>query len=354
MEPTLNAVLQACERLYAPTPINKFADNLLAALKPVLPSRHYSWELLTMADMKMIDARCDDDRGPLDWSAVVEPYREFVCQHPYCAVAAEAFAGGNGRVAVRSELSPAAQWDRTDFRNLVLSPLGIGDQQGLMFGGEQAMAALVLHYEGGVPEASRRVLRLLAPHIQQAMAAWFRWDEVVKGVNTATCWGRIRVGFDGRVEELEPAMHALLARHYPGEAASDRDLPAGVRRWVEQRAGKLWSESGIEAPREAVFMTPCGQLRLTLLTEFASRWHVVLVAAHEKPAGPTEEKRALATLTSREREVLQWVAEGKRNGEIAIILGSRPSTVKSQVETILRKLGAETRGAAAAMWREAA
>lgn len=63
--------------------------------------------------------------------------------------------------------------------------------------------------------------------------------------------------------------------------------------------------------------------------------------------------RVIAKLTLREREVLHWLAEGKRNLEIAQILGNSQATVKSQVESILRKLQVETRGAAAAVWREA-
>ncbi|MGC3992344.1 MAG: helix-turn-helix transcriptional regulator [Chthoniobacteraceae bacterium] len=57
-------------------------------------------------------------------------------------------------------------------------------------------------------------------------------------------------------------------------------------------------------------------------------------------------------LTAREREVLHWVAEGKRDEEIAIILRTSMRTVKQHVRAILRKLEVETRTAAAAMaWR---
>ncbi len=52
-------------------------------------------------------------------------------------------------------------------------------------------------------------------------------------------------------------------------------------------------------------------------------------------------------LTPREAEVLGWVAQGKTNGEIAIILGLASGTVKFYVERILTKLGCETRTAAA-------
>jgi DNA-binding CsgD family transcriptional regulator len=57
-------------------------------------------------------------------------------------------------------------------------------------------------------------------------------------------------------------------------------------------------------------------------------------------------------LTAREREVLHWVAEGKRDGEIAIILHRSERTIEQHVRTCLRKLGVETRTAAAAVvWR---
>ncbi len=55
-------------------------------------------------------------------------------------------------------------------------------------------------------------------------------------------------------------------------------------------------------------------------------------------------------LTLREEEVLHWIREGKRNGEIAIILGISERTIEKHVENILAKLRVETRSAAA-LWR---
>jgi DNA-binding NarL/FixJ family response regulator len=49
--------------------------------------------------------------------------------------------------------------------------------------------------------------------------------------------------------------------------------------------------------------------------------------------------------------VLQWLAEGKSNAEIAKILGVAPGTVKLHVEHILAKLGVENRTAAASYAR---
>ena len=55
----------------------------------------------------------------------------------------------------------------------------------------------------------------------------------------------------------------------------------------------------------------------------------------------------LATLTTREHEILHWLREGKRDPEIAIILGISLRTVNHHVANIHRKLGVETRTAAA-------
>jgi len=53
------------------------------------------------------------------------------------------------------------------------------------------------------------------------------------------------------------------------------------------------------------------------------------------------------SLTLREREVLEWVAHGKTNSEVAIILGISRHTVKKHVEHLLHKLGANNRVALA-------
>jgi DNA-binding CsgD family transcriptional regulator len=63
---------------------------------------------------------------------------------------------------------------------------------------------------------------------------------------------------------------------------------------------------------------------------------------------PVEEKTEAAqvALTPREREVLDWVAAGKTNRDIATILGASPRTVEKHLERIYEKLGVETRTAA--------
>ena len=62
-----------------------------------------------------------------------------------------------------------------------------------------------------------------------------------------------------------------------------------------------------------------------------------------QPAGPDAVR-----LTDRERDSLAWVAEGKSDWEIAVILGLAESTVRFHVDNARRKLGAVNRTQAVA------
>lgn len=52
-------------------------------------------------------------------------------------------------------------------------------------------------------------------------------------------------------------------------------------------------------------------------------------------------------LTAREADVLFWVAHGKRNAEIAQLLGTADNTIKKQMQSVCDKLGVDSRLAAA-------
>ncbi len=71
------------------------------------------------------------------------------------------------------------------------------------------------------------------------------------------------------------------------------------------------------------------------------------------PAGETADGDPLARLNRREREVLGELARGQRNRQIAETLEISENTVKFHVANVLGKLGAHSRGEAAAIARDA-
>jgi DNA-binding NarL/FixJ family response regulator len=64
---------------------------------------------------------------------------------------------------------------------------------------------------------------------------------------------------------------------------------------------------------------------------------------------PVESPLGSLGLTPREMEVLTWIAQGKTNHEIGVILSACTGTICKHVERILRKLGVKNRTSAAAV-----
>ena len=67
--------------------------------------------------------------------------------------------------------------------------------------------------------------------------------------------------------------------------------------------------------------------------------------------GDDDESNVYADLTAREREIIELVAEGKTNAQIAAQLWVAPSTVKKHLEHVYEKLGVGGRTAAATLAR---
>ena len=64
---------------------------------------------------------------------------------------------------------------------------------------------------------------------------------------------------------------------------------------------------------------------------------------------PAKNRHGILGLTARETEVLTWIAQGKTNHEIGVILSACTGTICKHVEHILSKLCVENRTAAAAI-----
>jgi DNA-binding CsgD family transcriptional regulator len=128
----------------------------------------------------------------------------------------------------------------------------------------------------------------------------------------------------------------LLEAYFPAYQVNGT-LPAPILDWVKQRqAGAPWQIETEETRLEVrLFAEPQpGDAFMLMLEE------------HLTNAGSASTLLRLG-LTAREAQVLYWIAHGKTNPEVAIILDAALNTVKKHVQNILLKLGVETRLAAA-------
>jgi len=135
---------------------------------------------------------------------------------------------------------------------------------------------------------------------------------------------------DGRIvfhtRRAANLLHKHLPRHRPGRLPPEL---TGVERFVGPMGALLLHR-----------FSPKGEEALTVL----------YLVEEQSPPGPAELTRL--GLTPRQGEVLYWIAQGKTNAEIAIILGTSPRTIDKHVEQLLERLGVENRLAAAAQANE--
>jgi DNA-binding response OmpR family regulator len=130
-------------------------------------------------------------------------------------------------------------------------------------------------------------------------------------------------------------------------AATGRDdgmeiVVSHIGRWLGERAA---SETGRDAP---LTITQAGRpaLQLSFLGAMGPDEHLFrLTAANEKSDDHLLKEHF--ALTTRESEVLLWIAKGKSNLVIGDILGLSAITVNKHLEQIYVKLGVENRASAA-------
>lgn len=149
---------------------------------------------------------------------------------------------------------------------------------------------------------------------------------------------RLGPGIDG----LE-ATRRIAALGLPSRVImlSLHDLPAYVREALGAGAsGYVLKDASIAELRGAVSQVMAGQSVIPL-----GLINAVMRGGEREPR-PAE---VLSSLTQREREVLDLVAEGLTNKEIARQLAVSPATVKAHVERIIAKLGVADRTQAAVL-----
>jgi len=130
---------------------------------------------------------------------------------------------------------------------------------------------------------------------------------------------------------------------------------AGRLIWCTPQAEKRLSDA-IPDFSTADFVLPRGnrieargrQLTFTFLSQTGPDEYLYRLT---ESGGGQEEAfiRDYLSLTTREAEVLIWIARGKSNRDISDILGISPRTVNKHLEQIFTKIGVENRASAAAL-----
>jgi DNA-binding NarL/FixJ family response regulator len=154
----------------------------------------------------------------------------------------------------------------------------------------------------------------------------------------------LAVNSEGKIMWATPQAQKLLSDALSSGSDDDVVLPDPIPQWLDQaRKGKAGSKATIMTA-----LPGNDQLRLQFMGRLGANEFLLRLAKDYGTETPAEFSSELG-LTTREGEVLSWLAKGKTNRDIAQILGLSPRTIDKHLEQIYSKLGVENRTAAAAI-----
>lgn len=189
-------------------------------------------------------------------------------------------------------------------------------------------------------------------------------DYITKPIRSNELLARIRVHLANA--RLTQSAHSALDSAGQTLIAT---APDGTLRWATTQAHQLFEQAGADTDWLETVLPPVIRqmlephynrdkgrivhaadqaLEVRYLSQTHANEYLFRLTDLDRPS-ETDTLRETFALTAREAEVLLWIARGKTNREIAIILSMSPRTVNKHLEQVFRKLGVENRTSAAAL-----
>jgi DNA-binding CsgD family transcriptional regulator len=251
-----------------------------------------------------------------------------------------------------SDLGDEQTWRATALYREIYRPLNI-EQQLVMLLPSPDRRVRVVALSRRAPafsDSERLLFELFWPHLALAgrmtRRAGRRGEQAAVGADGERR-GIIVVRGDGRVSLCSESARVWLREYFGTLGILHRvELPELLRAWLKERwAAERTGHLIPPTRRDPLIIAKDDRcLVIRLILDQAKDEHL-LVLDEELLAAPPASLEALG-LTGREAEVLAWVAQGKTNREIGMILGASARTVQKHLEHVFQKIGVETRTAA--------
>src|SRR5574337_1303617 len=336
---------------YACSDSETFITHLLSGIPTLIPAEITSYTEFNPSErqsrlwlIEPTDAATQEDR---------RIFEAHIHEQPLIASFMQA---GDGGAFKNSDFLTQRQFHRTALYNEFYRRVGMEHTMAIHLGAPPLIIGIALHRAlTDFSERERLLFDLLRPHLAQAYAniqaitEMRREAPLQRQLLDTNEQGVVVLTKDGQVQWFSPCAHRYLAAYF-GRTTGKR-LPDALRAWLRHQEAALSRADTVPHPLEPLQVerdgTPlpvrhlCETDHCLLLLEERQRMSELL---------PYERRG----LTRREAEVLQWVARGKTNAEIGCILGLSPRTVQKHLEHVFKKLGVETRLAAATLdpsWR---
>lgn len=283
------------------------------------------------------------------WSRYGDLYREYMTEHPLWRRLSM------HRPVAFSDGDYVASWKSSTLYNEYFLPLGVKQQLSVLAhkSGTECVGIGFNRTHGTFTPRERALVELVVPHITCAYGtalALAAKAGAPAGVGSEAEAVRPRhvvtVSPDGKtLQTLSAGVRELLGAYFYVSFRDGDRLPDEVCRWLRSQRDNLLRADSLSAPSASLKVKGAlGVLNVSVVQILPDR--SVLFLDDQRFPAVAQTSRPTPVLTPREREILHWIGEGKRNAEIATILGRSTRTIEKHVENLFVKLGVETRTAA--------
>jgi DNA-binding CsgD family transcriptional regulator len=277
-----------------------------------------------------------------------EVARLHAADHPFVA---QCRRSRSARAVRLADLASREAFQRTGLYSNLYRFLGIEHQLLMLVASPDALwrAVMLNRRSQEFLEEERAALESLWPHInlaqRQLRRAQARSPAIAAAADESA--GVIVMAGSGAVTLCSEQARLWLSEFFGVVLGARRiALPEALLEWALKRIAHEGDGRRLRTVRRDPLVVGGGDhcLVADLIVDHGKDQHLIRL---EKVAlnAPAASLEALG-LTQREAEVLCWVAQGKTNREVGMILGASARTVQKHLEHVFQKIGVESRTAA--------
>jgi DNA-binding CsgD family transcriptional regulator len=249
-----------------------------------------------------------------------------------------------------SDFLPDRQWQDTEFYRSVYHEMDVDYQMSisLKMEGNTLVAFALNRHKTDFSEHDRSLLAAIQPHLFRAYKNAVQYTETLTRLHGREKMlqelgvGWIDLDSSLRIIRSSPSASSGVTSFFKVQSLDTNRLPPEIEKWVEANSGGVIAGETI-----APFVKQNGRDRLTVRMVSDNRFGQTSLLVERFIDADSPEPLQQLDLTKRQAEVLYWVAQGKTNAEIAIILKLSLRTVENHVYSILECLCVDNRTEAA-------
>jgi len=340
-EHDVGALLDFLRTLYTLRDLRSFRSHVISAVPKLVRSEITTYNEVNCA--KRQNATVSDPPDALDFPDSHRIFNQHIPEHPLIGHYARS---GDPRVLKISDFLTRRKFHNVGLYTDFYRRVGVEHQMALMLPAAPPLVIWIALNRGrpDFTEHERLLLNLIRPHLVQAYenatAVTTMAEESAAGMNATDHLGRAAIVLTrhGRVRLISTVADQLFAKYFGSRRTGG--LPDCIKSWMEHQYSLLAS---MKPPVPLIVNREKERLIVRMLSDCDQ----VLLHLTEQVTAICPQALQAQGLTTREAEVLAWVARGKTNSDVATILGMRLRTVKKHIERVFQKLGVESRTAAA-------